>query len=81
MNRHLIRAYAANAMSALIDSHGVLYTCDFKGRRQAVAQIRLGGVAVNPRNLDARMQAEAIMRTHKFLGVVLPVIFECELDD
>lgn len=81
MNRHLIRAYAANAMSALIDSHGVLCTCDFKGRRQAVAQIRLGGVAVNPRNLDARMQAEAILRAHKFLGVVLPVIFECELGD
>ena len=81
MNRHLLRAYAANALSALIDSHGVLYTCDFKGRRQAVAQIRLGGVAVNPRNLDARMQAEAILRAHKFLGIVLPVIFECELDD
>lgn len=81
MNRHLIRAYAANAMSALIDSHGVLYTCDFKGRRQAVAQIRLGGVAVNPRSLDARMQAEAILRAHKLLGIVLPVIFECELDD
>lgn len=81
MNRHLIRAYAANAMSALIDNHGVLHTCDFKGRRRAVAQIRLSGVAVNPRNLDARMQAEAILRAHKFLGIVLPVIFECELDD
>lgn len=81
MSRHLIRAYAANALSALIDNHGVLHTCDFRGRRQAVAQIRLGGVAVNPRNLDARMQAEAILRAHKFLGIVLPVIFECELDD
>lgn len=81
MNRHLIRAYAANALSALIDNHGTLHTCDFKGRRQAVAQIRLGGVAVNPRNLDARMQAEAILRAHEFLGIVLPVIFECELDD
>lgn len=81
MNRHLIRAYAANALSALIDNHGVLHTCDFKGRRKAVAQIRLGGVAVNPRNLDARMQAEAILRAHKLLGIVLPVIFECELDD
>lgn len=81
MNRHLIRAYAANAVSALIDNHGVLHTCDFKGRRRAVAQIRLSGVAVNPRNLDARMQAEAILRAHKFLGIVLPVIFECELDD
>lgn len=81
MNRHLIRAYAANALSALIDAHGVLYTCDFKGCRQAVAQIRLGGVAVNPRNLDARLQAEAILRAHKLLGIVLPVIFECELDD
>ena len=81
MNRHLIRAYAANALSALIDNNGVLYACDFRGRKQAVAQIRLGGVAVNPRNLDARMQAEAILRAHKFLGVVLPVIFEHELDD
>lgn len=81
MNRHLIRAYAANAMSALIDNHGVLYACDFRGRNQAVAQIRLDGAAVNPRNLDARMQAEAILRAHKFLGIVLPVIFECELDD
>lgn len=81
MNRHLIRAHAANAMSALIDNHGVLYACDFRGRKQAVAQIRLDGAAVNPRNLDARMQAEAILRAHKFLGIVLPVIFECELDD
>lgn len=81
MNRHLIRAYAANALSALIDNHGVLYTCDFRGRKQAVAQLRLGGVPVNPRNLNARMQAEAILRAHKFLGIVLPVIFECELDD
>lgn len=81
MNRHMIRAYAASALSTLIDSHGVLHVCDFKGRRQAVAQIRLGGVAVNPRNLDARLQAEAILRAHEFLGIVLPVIFECELDD
>lgn len=81
MNRHLIRAYAANALSALIDDHGVLHACDFRGRRRAVAQIRLGGVAVNPRNLDARMQAETILRAHKFLGIVLPVIFECELAD
>nr|DAE97957.1 MAG TPA: hypothetical protein [Caudoviricetes sp.] len=81
MNRHLIRACATNTVSALIDNRGVLYTCDFRGRRQAVAQIRLRAVAVNPRNLDARLQAEAILRAHKFLGIVLPVIFECELDD
>lgn len=81
MNRHLIRACAANALSALIDNHGALYVCDFRGRKQAVAQIRLGGVAVNPRNLDTRMQAKVILRAHQFLGIVLPVIFECELDD
>mgnify|MGYP003084999037 FL=1 len=81
MNRQLIRSYATNALSALIDNNGVLYACDFRGRRQAVAQIRLGGVAVNPRNLDARLQAEAILRAHKFLGIIMPVIFECELDD
>lgn len=81
MNRQLIRGHATNALSALIDNHGVLYACDFRGRRRAIAQIRLGGVAVNPRNLDARLQAEAILRAHKFMGIVLPVIFECELDD
>lgn len=81
MNRHMIRAYAANAISALIGNDGTLYTCDFKGRRQAVARFTASGVNVNPRELDCRKQAMAILKAHRFLGVVLPVIFECELDD
>lgn len=79
MDRQNARGYATKALCAIIDNHGVLYTCDFRGRRKAVAKFTRDGKQINPLTCDTAAQARAILKAHRFLGIVMPVFFEAEM--
>ena len=78
MDRQIARGYATNAICAIIGTDGTLYTMDYRCNRKAVAKFTLNGQSTNPLNHDARIQARAILRAHKYLGITMPVMFESE---
>lgn len=79
MDRQIARGYASQALCAIIGNDGVLYTQDFRGRKQAVAQFTRNGSEINPLTCDTAAQARAILKAHRHLGVVMPVFFEAEM--
>lgn len=79
MDRQIARGYATQALCAIISNDGVLYTQDFRGRKQPVAQFAKGLDKVNPLAHDAHTQAMAILKAHRYLGITMPVFFEAEL--
>jgi hypothetical protein len=79
MDRQIARGYATQALCAIIGSDGILYTQDFRGRKQAVARFTKGLDKVNPLGYDAHTQAMAILKAHRYLGITMPVFFEAEL--
>lgn len=79
MNRQIARGYAAQALCAIISNDGTLYTRDFRGRKQAVAKFTRNGNQINPLTCDTAAQARAILKVHRYLGIVTPVFFEAEM--
>lgn len=81
MDRQIARGYATQALCAVIGSDGVLYTQDFRGRKRAVAQFTRDSQPINPLTCDTTAQARAILKAHRYLGIVMPVFFEAEMAD
>lgn len=79
MDRQIARGYATQALCAIIGNDGVLYTQDFRGRRQAVAKFIRNGKQTNPLTCDTAAQARAILKAHRYLGIAMPVFFEAEM--
>lgn len=79
MDRQIARGYATKSICAIIGNDGVLYAQDFRGRKQPVAQFVRNGAAINPMACDTAAQARAILKAHRYLGIVLPVFFEAEM--
>lgn len=79
MNRQIARGYATQALCAIIGSDGTLYTQDFRGRKQAVAKFTRNSNQINPLTCDTAAQARAILKAHRYLGIVMPVFFEAEM--
>nr|DAV49029.1 MAG TPA: hypothetical protein [Caudoviricetes sp.] len=79
MNRQIARGYATQALCAIIGNDGVLYTQDFRGRKTPVVQFVRNGAAINPLACDTAAQARAILKAHRYLGIVMPVFFEAEM--
>lgn len=79
MDRQIARGYATQALCAIIGNDGVLYTQDFRGRKQAVAKFTRNGKQINPLTCDTATQARAVLKAHRYLGIVMPVFFEAEM--
>ena len=79
MDRQIARGYATQSLCAIIGNDGVLYTQGFRGRKQAVAQFTCSGKPINPLTCDTAAQARAILKAHRYLGIVMPVFFEAEM--
>ena len=79
MDRQIARGYATQALCAIIGNDGVLYTQDFRGRKTPVAQFTKGLDKVNPLSYDARTQALAILKAHRYLGITMPIFFQAEM--
>lgn len=79
MDRQIARGYATQALCAIIGNDGTLYTQDFRGRKQAVAKFTRNGNQINPLTCDTAAQARAILKAHRYLGIVMPVFFEAEM--
>lgn len=79
MDRQNARGYATKALCAIIGNDGTLYTQDFRGRKQAVAKFTRDGKQINPLTCDTAAQARAILKAHRYLGIVMPVFFEVEM--
>ena len=79
MDRQIARGHASNALCAVIGNDGILYTQDFRGRKTPVAQFTKGLDKVNPLSYDAHTQSVAILKAHRYLGIVMPVVFEAEM--
>lgn len=79
MDRQIARGHATQALCAIIGNDGTLYTQDFRGRKQAVAKFTRNGNPVNPLTCDTTTQARAILKAHRYLGIVMPVFFEAEM--
>lgn len=78
MDRQIARGYATQALCAIIGNDGTLYTQDFRGRKTPVAKFTRGGKQINPLACDTAAQAQAILKAHRYLGIVMPVFFEAE---
>lgn len=79
MDRQIARGYATQALCAIIGNDGVLYTQDFRGRKIPVAKFIRNGKTINPLTCDTTAQARAILKAHRYLGIVMPVFFEAEM--
>lgn len=79
MDRQIARGYATQALCAIIGNDGVLYTQDFRGRKTRVAKFIRNGKTINPLTCDTATQARAILKAHRYLGIVMPVFFEAEM--
>lgn len=79
MDRKTARGYATQALCAIIGNDGTLYTRDFRGRKQAVAKFTRNGFRINPLACNTADQARAILKAHRYLGIVMPVLFEAEM--
>lgn len=79
MDRQIARGYAAQALCAIIGNDGTLYTQDFRGRKQAITKFTRNGKQINPLTCDTAAQARAILKAHRFMGIVMPVFFEAEM--
>lgn len=79
MDHQIARGYATQALCAIIGNDGTLYTMDFRGRKQAVAKFTRNGNQINPLTCDTAAQARAILKAHRYLGIVMPVFFEAEM--
>ncbi len=79
MSRQIARGYATQALCAIIGNDGTLYTQDSIGRKQAVAKFARDSQPINPLTCDTTAQARAILKAHRYLGIVMPVFFEAEM--
>ena len=79
MDRQIARGYATQALCAVIGNDGTLYTQDFRGHKQAVAKFTRNSNPTNPLTCDTAAQARAILKAHRYLGIVVPVFFEAEM--
>lgn len=79
MDRQIARGYATQALCVIIGNDGVLYVQDFRGRKTPVARFTRNGSQTNPLTCDTAAQARAILKAHRYLGIVMPVIFEAEM--
>lgn len=79
MDRQIARSYATQALCAIIGNDGTLYTQDFRGRKQAIAKFTRNGKSINPLACDTATQARAILKAHRYLGIVMPAFFEAEM--
>lgn len=79
MDRQIARGYASQDLCAIIGNDGTLYTQDFRGRKQAVAKFTRNGNPINPLACDTAAQARAVLKAHRYLGIVMPVFFEAEM--
>lgn len=79
MDRQVARGHAAQALCAIIDNDGTLFTQDFRGRKTPVAKFTRNGNPINPLTCDTATQAQAVLKAHRQLGIVMPVFFEAEM--
>ena len=79
MDRQIARGYATQALCAIIGNDGILYTQDFRGRKTPTAKFTRNGATINPLTCNTAAQARAILKAHRYLGIVMPVFFEAEM--